>query len=199
MNRNVNTLTVTNVSWTPEIDHNLLSKVPLANKGMKVLLKKKIGLLKIYFEREIFDFIGIVGSQCIKKQASFPMQTKKNISLKPGGGKVDIHFIPKDNSDNNIFSGLTSASDNIDLLFPRSSRSLHLSNMEVTLGPLAKAVKILFASCLNGSENFVNKRVNLVQSGMTRVHIRQNLRRKIQHGKHGLNSIRLKGENQIIL
>ncbi len=35
---NVNTLTVTNVSWAPELGHNLLSTIPLAKKGFEMFL-----------------------------------------------------------------------------------------------------------------------------------------------------------------
>ncbi len=87
------------------------------------------------------------------------MQTKEDISLQSGRGKADVDSTPKNNSDNNICSCLISAPDSIDLLLPRSSRSLHPGDMESSLGPLAKVVKLPFASRLNGSENFMNKRI----------------------------------------
>ncbi len=37
---NINTLTLTNVSWAPELGHNLLSTIPLARKGIEVFLRK---------------------------------------------------------------------------------------------------------------------------------------------------------------
>ena len=80
MSGNVNTLTVTNMSWVPELGHNLLSIVPLAKKGIEVFLRKKGCPSEIYFGEEIFGFIDIVDSQYIVRQASLPVQTKKTTS-----------------------------------------------------------------------------------------------------------------------
>ncbi len=88
MNGNVNALTVTNMSWTPELGQNLLSIVPIANKGIEVFLRKETRPSKIYFGEEVYDFIDIVDRQYIVKQAFLPVQTKKNISLKLDRGKV---------------------------------------------------------------------------------------------------------------
>ncbi len=85
------------------------------------------------------------------------MQTKKNSLLQSGRRKTDVDPTPKNNSDNDIYSSPTSATDSINLLLPFSPQILQPGNIELTLGPLAKAVKIPFASRLNGSENFMNK------------------------------------------
>ncbi len=90
------------------------------------------------------------------------MQTKKKTLSQSGRKKADVDHIPKNDSDNKICSGLTLAPDSINLLLPHSSRSLHPGDIEPSLGPLAKAVKIPFASRLNRSENFVNKRISKV-------------------------------------
>ena len=50
MSGNVNTLAVTNVSWAPELGHNLLSIIPLAKKGFEVFLRKLGCLSELYFE-----------------------------------------------------------------------------------------------------------------------------------------------------
>ncbi len=60
MSDNFNTLTVSNVSWTPELGHNLLSTLLLAKKGIEVFLRKESRPSEIYFEEEIFGFIDIV-------------------------------------------------------------------------------------------------------------------------------------------
>ncbi len=51
---NINTLTVTNVSWTPELGHNLLNTIPLARKGIEVFLRKAGQPSKIVVDEEVF-------------------------------------------------------------------------------------------------------------------------------------------------
>ena len=53
---NVNTLTVTNVSWAPELGHNLLSTIPLAKKSFEVFLRKLGRSSELYFEGEVVGF-----------------------------------------------------------------------------------------------------------------------------------------------
>ncbi len=60
MSGNVNTLTVTNVSWVPELGHNLLSTIPLAQKSFEVFLRKLSRPWELYFEGEVVGLADII-------------------------------------------------------------------------------------------------------------------------------------------
>lgn len=56
----INTLTVTNISWAPELDHNLLTTIPLPKKSVKMFLRKASQLFKIIIDKEIFGLANII-------------------------------------------------------------------------------------------------------------------------------------------
>ena len=66
---NVNTLTVTNVSWAPELGHNLLSTIPLAKKGFELFLRKLGRPSELYFEGKIVGLADIIENQYIVRLA----------------------------------------------------------------------------------------------------------------------------------
>ncbi len=51
---NISILTVTNVSWPPELGHNLFSLIPLARKGIEVFLRKAGQPSEIVVDKEVF-------------------------------------------------------------------------------------------------------------------------------------------------
>ena len=69
---NVNTLTVTNVSWAPELGHNLLSTIPLARKGVEVCLRKAGQPSKIVVDEEVFGLADIIENQYVIRLAETP-------------------------------------------------------------------------------------------------------------------------------
>ena len=82
--------------------------------------------------------------------------------LKSGRKKEAVDNTTENDSDNDIFSGPTSETESIDLPLRCTTRSLHLVDMKLRLEALAGAMKIPFASHLNGFENFVKKCISKV-------------------------------------
>ena len=73
---NVNTLTVTNMSWTLELSHNLLSIIPLAKKGFEVFSTKLGHPSELYSESEIVGQVQIIENQYfvrLSEDAEYPM------------------------------------------------------------------------------------------------------------------------------
>lgn len=69
---NSNTLTVTNMSQTAELSHNLLSIIFLARKDVKIYLKKASQLLEIVIDKKIFDLANIIENQYIIRLIEIP-------------------------------------------------------------------------------------------------------------------------------
>ena len=69
---NINTLTVTNVSWAPELGHNLLSTIPLAKKSVELFLRKTGQTSKIIVDKEVFDLVNIIKNQDVIRLAKNP-------------------------------------------------------------------------------------------------------------------------------
>ncbi len=63
MSGNVNTLTITNVSWALELGYNLFSTIPLDKKGFEVFLKKLGCPSELYFKSEVVDLADITENQ----------------------------------------------------------------------------------------------------------------------------------------
>lgn len=57
---NTNTLIVINISWILEQNYNLLSIISLAEKDIKVFLRKTDSLFKIIIYEEIFNLPDII-------------------------------------------------------------------------------------------------------------------------------------------
>lgn len=51
----VNTLRISNVSWTCNLGHNLFSTIPLFKKKIKIFLKKTNQSSKIFFKNEVVE------------------------------------------------------------------------------------------------------------------------------------------------
>ncbi len=66
---NINTLTVTNVSWAPELGHNLLSTIPLARKRVEVFLRKTCQHSEIVVDEEVFGLANIIKNQYVIRLA----------------------------------------------------------------------------------------------------------------------------------
>ena len=62
---NVNTLTVTNVSWAPKLSHNLLSTIPFVRKDVEVCLRKTSQPSKIVVDQEVFGLANIIENQYV--------------------------------------------------------------------------------------------------------------------------------------
>ena len=60
LTHNVNTLTVTNMSWVPKLDHNLLNTILLARKCVEVCLRKTDQPLEIVVDEKVFGLADII-------------------------------------------------------------------------------------------------------------------------------------------
>lgn len=61
---NINTLSVTNVSWAPELGYNLLRTIPLAKKGVEMFLRKA-GQPSEIVDKEVLGLANIIENQYI--------------------------------------------------------------------------------------------------------------------------------------
>ncbi len=77
----VNTLTVTNVSWAPELAHNLLGTIPLAQKGFEVFLRKLDRPSELYFEGELVSLAAIIKNQYVVRLAKDPESATVNMAV----------------------------------------------------------------------------------------------------------------------
>ncbi len=75
---NINTLTVTNVSWAPELGHNLLSTIPLARKGIEVFLRKAVQPSEIVVDEEVYCLADIIENQYVIWLAEIPKPATVN-------------------------------------------------------------------------------------------------------------------------
>ncbi len=57
---NINTLTITNVSWASKLGQNLLSTIPLARKSVEVCLRKAGQPSEIIVNEELFGLADII-------------------------------------------------------------------------------------------------------------------------------------------
>ncbi len=80
--RKVNTLTVSNVSWAPDLGHNLLSTILLAKKGIEVFLRRTDQPSEIYFEDEVVGLADMMDSQYVIRLAK-PLVPKVNVVKNP--------------------------------------------------------------------------------------------------------------------
>ena len=71
MDRTVNTLIVSNISWAHDLSQNLLNTIFLAKKGIEVFLKRTGQLSEIYFEDEVIRQVDIIDNQYIIRLAKF--------------------------------------------------------------------------------------------------------------------------------
>ncbi len=79
----VNTLRVTNVSWTPDLGHNLLSTIPLAKKRIKVFLRRTGQPSEIFFEDEVVGLADMIDNQyviCLAKPSIPKVNVVKNLT-----------------------------------------------------------------------------------------------------------------------
>ena len=58
--KNINVLTVRNVSWAPDLGHNLLSTILLAIKGVEVFLRKIGVATQILHEGKIHGLADVI-------------------------------------------------------------------------------------------------------------------------------------------
>ncbi len=83
MSGNVNTSTVTNMSWVFELDHNLLSTILLTKKDFEVFLKKLGRPLELYFESEVVGLADIIKNQYAVRLAKDPESGTVNMVVSP--------------------------------------------------------------------------------------------------------------------
>ena len=57
------------MSWAPELGHNLLNTIPLAQKGIEVFLRKAGQPLKIVDDEGIFGSTNMIGNQYVIRLA----------------------------------------------------------------------------------------------------------------------------------
>lgn len=62
---NTNILTVINVSWIPELSHNLLNTILLARKDIEMFFRKTDQPSEIIVNKEIFDLANIIKNQYV--------------------------------------------------------------------------------------------------------------------------------------
>ncbi len=75
---NINTLTVTNVSWALELGHNLLSIIPLARKSNEVFLRKAGQPSEIVVDEKVFGLADIIENQYVIRLAETPKPATVN-------------------------------------------------------------------------------------------------------------------------
>ena len=76
---NVNTLSLTNVSYVPKLGHNLFSIIPLAKKGFEAILRKLGRPSELYFEGEVVVLADIIENQYVVRLAEDPEPATVNI------------------------------------------------------------------------------------------------------------------------
>ncbi len=81
MSGKVNTLTVTNMSWTSELGHNLLSTIPLAKKCFEVFLRKLSRPSELYFKGEVVSLADIIKNQYFVRLAEDPESATVNMAV----------------------------------------------------------------------------------------------------------------------
>ena len=82
LDKTVNTLTVSNVSWAFDLGHNLLSTIPLAKKEIEVFLKRTGRLSEIYFEDKVVGLVDMIDNQYIIRLAKLSIP-KVNVMKNP--------------------------------------------------------------------------------------------------------------------
>lgn len=65
----INTLRVTNISWALDLGHNLLSTISLAKKKIEVFLKRTGQLSKLFFENKVVGSADIIDNQYVIRLA----------------------------------------------------------------------------------------------------------------------------------
>lgn len=83
LDKMINTLTVSNVSWAPDLGHNLLSTIPLARKGIEVFLRRTSRQSEIIFEDELVGLADMIDNQYVifLAKSSFPkINVVKNLT-----------------------------------------------------------------------------------------------------------------------
>ncbi len=80
---NINTLTVTNVSWAPRLGHNLLSTIPLVRKGIEVLFRKAGQPSEIVVDEEVFGLADIIENEYVARLAEIPKPAIVNRVIAP--------------------------------------------------------------------------------------------------------------------
>lgn len=78
----VNTLIVSNVSWAPDLGHNLLSTIPLAKKRIQVFLRRTSQPSEMYLEDEVVGLADMIDNQYVIRLAN-PLIPKVNIVKNP--------------------------------------------------------------------------------------------------------------------
>ena len=81
MSCKVNTLTVTNVNWSFELDHNQLSTIPLAKKSFQVFLRKIGCPSELYFEGEVVGLANIIVNRDVVGLAEDPKFATVNMAV----------------------------------------------------------------------------------------------------------------------
>ena len=74
----INTLTVSNVGLAPNLGHNLLSTILLAQKGIEVFLRRTGRPSEIFFEDEVVGLADMVENQYVTCLARFSV-SKVNV------------------------------------------------------------------------------------------------------------------------
>ena len=78
LDEKVNTLKVTNVSWSPDLGHNLLSTISFVKKRIEVFLRRTGQLSEIFFEDEVVGLADTINNQYVIRLAK-PSILKVNV------------------------------------------------------------------------------------------------------------------------
>lgn len=74
----INTLTVTNMSWAPEIGHNQLSTILLASKSVEVFCRKANEPSEIIVNKKVFGLADKIENQYVIQLAKTPKPATVN-------------------------------------------------------------------------------------------------------------------------
>ncbi len=76
---NVNTLSLTKVSYVLKLGHNLFSIIPLAKKDFEMILRKFGRPSELYFEGEVVLLADIIENQYVVRLAEDPESATVNM------------------------------------------------------------------------------------------------------------------------
>ena len=79
----INTLTVSNVSWAPDLGHNLLITISLAKKEMEVFLRRTGRLPEIFFEDKVVGLADMIDNRyviCLARSSVPKVNVVKNLT-----------------------------------------------------------------------------------------------------------------------
>ena len=85
----INIFTVKNVSWAPDLGHNLLSTIPLAIKGVEVFMRQAGVATRIIHENKIHGLADIIDRQYVLRIKTPEVMIQTNFANTKTSGECD--------------------------------------------------------------------------------------------------------------